>query len=105
MPRNRLATPLALLVAAAPLALALAPAAAQENQGTLRQIGEINAAEYIRGVLANDQYDPRDRERARNYQPELEAGTHWRSSIHDGQRTRATRGTGIRLPDLNRGGD
>ena len=51
-------------------------------------------------MLANDQYDPQDRERARNYAPEIEAGEHWRSSIFDGRRTRATHGTGIRLPDL-----
>ena len=104
MPRILLAAPLALLVAAA-APFAAGSAAAQENRGPLERIGDIDAAEYIRGVLANDQYDPEDRERARNYQPELEAGTHWRSSIHDGQRTRATRGTGIRLPDLNRGSE
>ena len=103
MPRIRLAaTPASLLAAAL---LAVLPALAQESRGPLRQIGQIDAAEYIRGVLANDQYDPQDRERARNYQPEIEAGTHWRSSIFDGQRTRATRGTGIRVPDLNRGSE
>lgn len=103
MPRLFLVAPLAVLVAAA--SLAPGAARAQEDRGPLEQIGEINAAEYIRGVLANDQYDPQDEERARNYQPELEAGEHWRSSIFDGQRTRATRGTGIRLPDLDRGSE
>ncbi len=98
MPRLRLAVPLAILVAAA--SLAAGPSSAQETRGPLQQIGDIDAAEYIRGVLANDRYDPRDRERARNYAPELEAGTHWRSSIFDGQRTRATHGTGINLPNL-----
>jgi hypothetical protein len=102
MPRLVLAAPLALLVAAAAY-FAAGLASAQEDRGALEQIGDIDAAEYIRGVLANEPYDPQDRERARNYQPELEAGEHWRSSIFDGQRTRATRGTGIRLPDLDRG--
>jgi hypothetical protein len=95
MSRIALAASLALLIATA-----AAGASAQEDRGPLQQIGDIDAAEYIRGVLANDRYDPQDRERARNYQPEIEAGEHWRSSIFDGRRTRATRGTGLRLPDL-----
>jgi hypothetical protein len=103
MPRILLAAPLALLAAAALAAAAAGLASAQENRGPLQQIGEIDAAEYIRGVLSNDRYDPEDRERARNYAPEIEAGEHWRSSIFDGRRTRATRGTGIRLPDIDRG--
>lgn len=99
MPRILVAACLAFLAAAG-------FASAQEDRGPLQQIGEIDAAEYIRGVLANDDYDPRDRERARNYAPEVEAGTHWRSSIFDGRRTRATHGTGITLPDLvDRGGE
>ena len=98
MPRIALAASLA-------LALAATAATGQESRGPLERIGDIDAAEYIRGLLANDSYDPRDRERARNYAPEIEAGEHWRSSIFDGRRTRATRGTGIRLPDLNRGAE
>jgi hypothetical protein len=94
MPRIALAASLACLMLAS-------AATAQEDRGPLEQIGDIDAAEYIRGILANDRYDPRDRERARNYAPEIEASEHWRSSIFDGQRTRATRGTGIRLPDLS----
>jgi hypothetical protein len=97
MPRIAFAASLALLVA---VVTAGPPASGQENRGPLEQIGDIDAAEYIRGVLANDQYDPRDGERARNYAPEIEAGEHWRSSIFDGRRTRATRGTGLQLPDV-----
>ena len=96
MPRIALA--MTVLLAAA------APAFGQETRGPLQQVGEINAAEYIRGILANDPYNPQERERARNYQPEIEAGEHWRSSIFDGRRTRATRGTGLQLPDLDRDG-
>ena len=101
MPRTALAA-LALLLAAA----AAPPAFGQETRGPLEQIGEINAAEYIRGILANGPYNPQERQRARNYQPEIEAGEHWRSSIFDGRRTRATRGTGLQLPNLpDRGAD
>ncbi len=97
MPRI-IATLVALLAALA--VPAAAAAQDSESRGPLKQIGDIDASEYIRGVLANDSYDPRDRARARNYQPEFEASTHWRSSIFDGRRTRATQGTGLTLPDL-----
>lgn len=80
--------------------IASTAAAQDEQRGPLQQIGQINAAEYIRGVLANDQFDPRDRERARNYAPDFEAGQHWRSSIFDGRRSRATPGTGLTLPNF-----
>lgn len=96
MPRIVLAFSLACMITAT----IATGASAQESRGALEQVGEINAAEYIRGILANDRYDPQDRERARNYQPEIEAGEHWRSSIFDGRRTRATRGTGLQLPNL-----
>lgn len=98
MPRIILATSLALLVAVA--AVTAVPAQESDERGPLKQIGNIDASEYIRGVLANDRYDPGDRARARNYQPELEASEHWRSSIFDGRRSRATQGTGLTLPDL-----
>ena len=81
--------------------LAAGGAAAQESGEPADEGGRINAAEYIRGLLQNDSYDPRDRERALNGAHQLES--HWRSSIFDGRRTRATRGTGLRLPDLRRG--
>ena len=100
MPRLGLSAFLAAASLAAALLAAGSGASAQERQGSLEQIGDIDAAEYIRGLLDNDRYDPQDVERARNYQPEIEAGEHWRSSIFDGRRTRATRGTGIRPPDL-----
>ena len=96
MPRTAIAASLTFLIAATMAAGALA----QDSRTPLEQIGDIDAAEYIRGILANDPYDPRARQRARNYAPEVEAGTHWRSSIFDGRRTRATRGTGLQLPDL-----
>lgn len=89
---------LALLAAAL---LAAGSAAAQEADAPLDRIGRIDAAEYIRGLLANDRHDPRDRERALNGAQQFDQ--HWRSSIFDGRRTRATRGTGLRLPDLPRG--
>ena len=79
--------------------LAAGGAAAQEADGALDRVGRIDAAEYIRSLLENDQYDPRDRERALNGARQLDQ-QHWRSSIFDGRRTRATRGTGLRLPDL-----
>ena len=97
MPRIALAASIVFLMLAS-------AASGQDNRGPLEQVGEIDAAEYIRGILANDPYNPQERERARNYQPEIEAGEHWRSSIFDGRRTRATRGTGLQLPDLNRDG-
>jgi hypothetical protein len=101
MPRLAVALLLAVSATAAPVAAS----AQEEESGALDRIGRIDAAEYIRGILANDDYDPRDRERARNYQPEFEAGTHWRSSIFDGQRTRATRGTGLQIPVPREGSD
>lgn len=72
-------------------------AAAQD--GTLERAGEVDAAEYIRELLTSDNYDPRDRQRALNGARQLDS--HWRSSIFDGRRTRATHGTGLRLPDLS----
>ncbi len=81
----------------------VAPGAAP-GQSAPEQRGEVNAVDWIRGALANQQYDPQDRARARNYGPEIEAGTHWRSSIFDGRRSRATTGTGLVLPNLPRGG-
>ncbi len=80
--------------------LAAGGAVAQEEDGPLDRVGRIDAAEYIRSLLESDQYDPRDRERALNGARQLD--THWRSSIFDGRRTRATRGTGLRLPDMPR---
>ncbi len=79
------------------------PAAAQQTTPGPEQGGQVNAVDWIRGALANQQYDPQDRARARNYAPEIEAGTHWRSSIFDGRRSRATTGTGLRLPNLPSG--
>lgn len=92
-----------LLAAIAVLLLATAGngprAAAQEAEGPLDRVGRVNAVDYIRGLLENEQYDPRHGERARNGAP-LAGDEHWRSSIFDGRRTRATQGTGLRLPDL-----
>jgi hypothetical protein len=78
--------------------LAAGGVAAQEEDGPLDRVGQIDASEYIRSLLQNDQYDPRDRERALNGARQIDP--HWRSSIFDGRRTRATRGTGLRVPDL-----
>jgi hypothetical protein len=91
--------------AAAPApAPARVPATAPATQAAApEQPGQVNAVDWIRGALANEQYDPQDRARARNYAPEIEAGTHWRSSIFDGRRSRATSGTGLRLPNLPSG--
>lgn len=91
----RILMPLAILAA-----LVGTPAAAQTEQAPGDRVGRVNAAEYIRGLLNNERYDPRDRDRALNGAPDL--GQHWRSSIFDGRRTRATRSTGLRLPDLPR---
>ena len=100
MPR-RSSTALAIL-AAIGIAAASAGAAAQDaGPGTgepLDRIGRVDAVEYMRGLIENDRYDPRDRERALNGARDL--GSHWQSSIFDGRRTRATRGTGLRLPDI-----
>jgi hypothetical protein len=82
----------------APRAAPEAAAPAPESEGG------VNAVEWIRNALANPDYDPQDRARARNYAPELEGSTHWRSSIFDGRRSRATTGTGLRLPNFPRSG-
>lgn len=87
------------LAALALIAAATTGAAAQE--AAMPEKGRLDAVEYIRGLIRNDSYDPRDRERALNGGREA-AEAHWRSSIFDGRRTRATRGTGLRLPDLLR---
>ena len=71
-------------------------AGAQETGAELEPERSIGAAAYIRGLLDDDRYDPRDRERALNGARQLDQ--HWRSTIFDGRRTRATRGTGLRLP-------
>jgi hypothetical protein len=83
-----------------------APAAtpAPAEQAAPEPDGEVSAVDWIRGALANQRYDPQDRARARNYAPEFEAGTHWRSSIFDGRRSRATSGTGLRLPNFPQSG-
>jgi hypothetical protein len=75
-------------------------ATAQEDRSVLETIGDIDAADYIRGVLANDRYDPRDRQSALGDSDITSVTPHWRSTIFDGRRTRSTRGTGIQLPDL-----
>ena len=86
----------AIAIVAATTAGAAAQQAASPPDG-----GGFNAAAYIRGLIENDRYDPRDRERAING-GHVAADPHWRSSIFDGRRTRATRSTGLRLPDLPR---
>lgn len=101
MPCRPLAALAVVLVAAAG---SVPGASAQEADGALDRVGQVDAVDYIRGLLENDQYDPRDRERARNGAP-LAGDEHWRSSIFDGRRTRATQGTGLRLPDLPRRDD
>lgn len=80
--------------------LAATGAAAQQPASPAESPGRFDAAAYIRGVLANDAYDPRDRERALNGARALDASTHYRSTVFDGRRTRATHGTGLRLPAL-----
>ena len=67
----------------------------------LPEASRPSAVEYLRSLIENDRYDPRDRERAINGGHEA-ADAHWRSSIFDGRRTRATRSTGLRLPVLPR---
>lgn len=57
-----------------------------------------DALSYIQGLLADDNYDPRDRKRALNGVDPV--NPFWRPSIFDGRRTRATQGTGLHLPDF-----
>ena len=92
---------LAAVVIASTLGAAAGGAAALETEAPLDRLGRMDAVDYIRGLLDSDGYDPRDRERALNGAP-IASDQHWRSSIFDGRRTRATRGTGLRLPDLPR---
>lgn len=82
------------IIIVAMLVLAAGSAGAQE----LKPERGIDAAEYIKGLLAAERYDPRHRERALNGAREIDP--HWRSTIFDGRRTRSTRGTGLRLPTL-----
>lgn len=98
MPRRIPALTLAAALLAATGGAAIAQQAEEPPTGRL---GQVDAVDYIRGLLANDRYDPADRERALNGAP-MAGDAHWRSSIFDGRRTRATRGTGLRLPDLPR---
>ncbi len=102
MPSRRFAA----LALVAVLGAAGAAAAQEATPGAAEpvdRVGRIDAVEYMRGLLANDRYDPRDRERALNGAPEL--GEHWRSSVFDGRRTRETYGTGLHLPDFLPRGD
>lgn len=73
------------------------PGKPAEDPGIVQSIEQFDAAEYIRGLLANDPYDPRIRERALNGAGPA-TGPYWRSTIFDGRRTRSTYGTGLRIP-------
>ena len=108
MPSRRIAV----LAVAAVLGASGTAAAQEATPGTaplpgtaepVDRIGRVDAVEYMRGLLANEPYDPRYRERALNGAPEL--GEHWRSSVFDGRRTRETYGTGLHVPDFLRQGD
>lgn len=89
-------------LAIALLAAAATTGAAAQEATTPPDSSRLSAVEYIRGLIENDRYDPRDRERALNGGSEA-TDAHWRSSIFDGRRTRATRSTGLRLPAIPRG--